>query len=77
MQFVVKFACIAAIFVFASCHNEVPELPSPDQVSEFEFCGYEVGGDYKCKSTYEISPADCTTIGGNLFPDMASCNKGH
>jgi len=60
MQFVVKFACIAAIFVFASCHNDVPELPPSEEV---KFCKYEVeGGNVLCKSTYEVSEDDCNAL---------------
>ena len=70
MQFVVKFACIAAIFVFASCHYEVPELPSPDEVKDFKFCKYKAKDDsYICKSTYEIPQAKCELIDGKIFSD--------
>jgi len=77
---IVKFGFIVAMFVFASCTSEVPELPSPDEVKNFKFCKYkyktESGDyDYKCKSTYEISETECKNVGGELFPTMASCNK--
>jgi len=58
MQFMVKFACIASIFVFASCHSDVPGLPSPDEV---KFCKLTSPGS-TCKSTYEISEADCKAL---------------
>ena len=60
MRIMVKFICIAAIFVFASCHSDVPGLPSPDKI---KFCKYEDGnGNTHCKSTYEISEADCKAL---------------
>ena len=60
MQFVVKFACIAAIFVFASCHSDVPGLPNS---YEIKFCRYkDKDGVSQCKSTYEISEADCKAL---------------
>jgi len=64
---------ILAIFAlfFASCHNNVPELPSPEEVKEYKFCGYiDKEGD-KCKSTYEIKPGDCEVVGGTFFCDTA------
>ena len=63
---------IFAIFVFASCHSEVPELPSPDEV---QFCSYrDQYNEPQCKSTYEISEKDCISIKGNLFSDK-DCKK--
>ena len=71
MQFVVKFACIAAIFVFASCHSDVPELPSPDEV---KFCSYrDQSNKPQCKSTYEISEKDCKLVGGTVLDNVDSC----
>jgi len=68
---IVKFSFIAAMFVFASCHNDVPELPSPNKVKGFKFCKYEDKEGYQCKSTYEIYESDCTAsiVGGKIFCD--------
>jgi len=68
---IVKFSFIAAMFVFASCHNDVPGLPSPDKVKEFKFCKYEDKEGDQCKSTYEIDESDCIVpiVGGVIFCD--------
>jgi len=66
---------ILAIFalVFASCTNDVPTLPTPEQVEGYQFCLYKEKMCYKCKSTYEISDIDCPHIGGVIYTDIASC----
>jgi predicted nucleic acid binding AN1-type Zn finger protein len=56
MRSILLILAIFAIFVFASCHNDVPGLPSPDEV---KFCKIE---GLTCKSTYEISEADCNAL---------------
>ncbi|GBU25519.1 hypothetical protein R83H12_02169 [Fibrobacteria bacterium R8-3-H12] len=69
---IVKFGFIAAMFVFASCHNEVPELPNPSNIQGYKkFCGYKnKDGILQCKSTYEIFVTDCEKVGGEIFCDM-------
>ena len=63
----ILFLAIFVIFVFASCHSDVPGLPSPDEV---KFCSYrDQSNKPQCKSTYEISEKDCISIKGNLFSD--------
>ncbi|MDR2594900.1 MAG: hypothetical protein LBC87_09055 [Fibromonadaceae bacterium] len=64
---------ILAIFVlvFASCHSDVPGLPSSDKI---KFCKYEdKNGKSQCESTYVISEADCKKLKENgkaeLFSD--------
>jgi len=53
----VLILAIFAIF-FASCHSDVPGLPE-----EVKFCVYkDKDGVDKCKSTYEISEADCNAL---------------
>jgi len=47
----------------ASCHNEVPDLPTPEKVREYKYCEYESKDGPQCKSTYEISEKDCDIIG--------------
>jgi len=62
----VLILAILALF-FASCHNEVPGLPTPDEVEHFKFCYYkDKNGEEQCKSTYEIFETDCTRVGGKL-----------
>jgi len=62
---------IFVIFVFASCHSDIPGLPSPDEV---KFCRYEDGkGVRKCKSTYEISEKECGLVGGTVLDNADSC----
>ncbi|MCL1956008.1 MAG: hypothetical protein FWF63_01675 [Fibromonadales bacterium] len=63
---IVKLGFIAIIFGFASCHNDVPNLPSSDEVKEYKYCKY---GNDICKNTYEISEQDCRSISGELFLD--------
>jgi len=71
---------ILAIFAlfFVSCHSDVPNLPSPDDVSEYKWCGYgdkNVSGRYsECESVYKISKTDCERVGGELFED-SDCKK--
>jgi len=51
---------IFAMFVFASCHSDVPELPSAGKI---KFCKYkDKDGVSQCKSTYEVSEADCKAL---------------
>jgi len=58
---------ISALFL-ASCHNDVPGLPSPDEVKEYRFCQYEdKDGAVQCKSTYEISEKNCEAVKGSLL----------
>jgi len=57
-------ALILAIFAlfFASCHNEVPDLPTPDEAAGYVYCGYkdkDAPGELKCRSSYEV---DCDKI---------------
>jgi len=67
----VLILAILALF-FASCHNEVPDLPK-----EVKYCGYKDKDDeYKCKSTYEMfkDPGECEhIIGGVIYDDKVSC----
>jgi len=66
MRFVVKFVGIVAIALFfTSCHNDVPELPTPDEVDGYKFCKYGT----QCKSLYEISKEDCKKIKGEFYSD--------
>jgi len=69
MQFVVKFTSIAAIvFFFASCHNDVPGLPTAEEVHGYKYCKYTIpSGEIRCKSTYQISEKNCADI--NFPPD--------
>jgi hypothetical protein len=69
---IVKFSFIAAMFVLVSCHNDVPGLPSPDEVQKYKSCKYKIKGEEVCKSTYEIDEDDCTNpvVGGTLFCDF-------
>jgi len=67
----VKFGFITAIFVFTSCHNDVPDLPLPSEVAEYQFCRYTDKNGPQCKSTYEISVKNCTAVGGEL--DYTPC----
>jgi len=72
---IAKFGFIAAMFVFASCHNDVPELPDSEEV---QFCRYKDENNVsQCKSTYEISERDCISIKGVLFPasELKDCQK--
>jgi len=64
MQFVVKFTSIVAIvFFFASCHNDVPGLPTVEEVQEYKYCKYKnPSGETLCKSTYQISKKNCVDI---------------
>jgi hypothetical protein len=59
---------IFAIF-FASCHNDVPGLPSTEEVQGYKYCKYAnpSGGVPLCKSTYQISKKSCVDIN---FPPM-------
>jgi len=68
MRFILKFAGIAAIAIFfASCYNDVPELPTLDKVDGYSYCQYKDDkGNPKCKSTYEISRKSCDAVGGNI-----------
>lgn len=67
---IVKFVFIAGAFIFASCHNDVPELPD---VSEIKFCKYKDKDDNDwCKSTYEI-PKELCDAKGEFFDDKESC----
>jgi len=68
-RIIVKFSFIAAVFVFASCHNDVPQLPTPEEVEGFKYCKYvNKDGEEKCESTYTISESDCKFV-GELFDD--------
>jgi hypothetical protein len=72
---IVKFSFIAAMFVLVSCHNDVPELPNPIEVSKYKYCQYKDKNDsLQRKSTYQISEKNCETINGKLFCD-ADCSK--
>jgi len=63
MRFVVKFTIIVAVaFFFASCHNGVPDLPTVDEVQEYQYCKYESPSGSQCKSTYQISVKNCVDI---------------
>jgi len=67
---------ILAIFALflASCHNDVPGLPAPDEVKEYRFCQYEdKDGIVQCKSTYEISENDCELVEGKLCDTKEEC----
>jgi len=67
-----KISFIAAIALFfASCHNDVPELPTPEEVAKYEFCKYiDKDGKEQCKSIYIIRKDDCAEVGGTIF-----CNE--
>jgi hypothetical protein len=69
----VKFSGVAAIaFLFASCHNDVPELPA---LGSLKYCEYMNAEGWQCKSTYEISETDCEeVVGGSIFCDT-DCKK--
>jgi len=68
MRIMVKFSSLALALFLASCHNDVPGLPAPDEVKEYRFCQYEdKDGVVQCKSTYEISIKDCESVKGNLL----------
>jgi len=57
-------------FFFVSCHNDVPELPSPDEVKNFTFCKYESkDGVSQCESSYKVSKTECKLINGELYSD--------
>jgi len=58
-------------FVFVSCTNDIPDLPTPEEVEEFMFCKSVI---HNCKSTYEVNPDDCVAIKGSLFFDMYCSN---
>jgi len=72
MRFVVKFVSIAAVaFFFASCHNDVPELPTTNEVDGYSYCQYkDKAGVPQCKSTYEIPKDYCTVVSGKI---VAKC----
>jgi len=70
---IVKFGFMAAMFAFASCHSDVPELPSPEKVAEYKYCEYMSTEGIQCKSTYEISETDCERVGGKLFDYKENC----
>jgi len=69
-RIIVKFSFVAAMFIFASCYNEVPNLPSPDAI---RYCKYETKDGSKCQNTYEIFrdefKKNCNDVGGTLFCD--------
>jgi len=69
-------ALILAIFAlsFASCHSDLPGLPSPDEVEGYQYCGYiDKNGNPQCKSPYVISTDDCKKIPGHDFYSDATC----
>jgi len=83
MRILVKFSGFAIALFFASCHSDLPELPSPEEVKGYEYCGYNKDGtsastsasvDY-CKSTYVISVEDCRKIPGFRIYIDAACNE--
>jgi len=53
---------VIAIF-FASCHNDVPGLPTVQEVEGYKYCKYANG----CESTYKISEKSCADI--NFLPE--------
>jgi len=68
MRSVVKFIGVAAIAIFfASCHNDVPGLPTAEEVAGYKYCEYK--NKEKCESTYKVSEKDCKLVGGKLFTD--------
>jgi len=73
---IVKFSFIAAMFVFASCYSDVPSLPSPEEVREYKWCGYEneLEKCFQCKSTYEVYKDDCKLV-GTLFDTETECRR--
>jgi hypothetical protein len=83
-RLIVKFSFIAAAFFFASCHNDVPSLPTIEKVQEFKYCKYyakekDESGEYKdvcrCKSEYEITDTECrVVVHGEFFEDKESCD---
>jgi len=86
MQFVVKFTGVAAIAIFfASCHNDVPSLPTSRQVEDYAYCKYiakviedGVSKDIcKCKSTYEISRESCEgdVVKGTIYTEKEDCDE--
>jgi len=65
-----KLSFIAVVLFFASCHNDVPGLPTPQEVEGYKYCKYKNKENKEpCESTYKTSKKDCETIGGKLFND--------
>jgi len=72
---------ILAIFalVFASCHNDVPGLPTAEEIEGYKFCKYtDEAGESQCKSIpYEMTENTCRKvheINGTKIESF--CNKG-
>jgi len=66
MRILVKLSIAVIALFFASCHNEVQELPSPGEV---KYCVYyDKDQVLKCKDTFfeKISDENCSLIGGTL-----------
>jgi hypothetical protein len=63
-----RSALILAILVLfsVSCHNDVPGLPSSEEVKGYKYCKYVNINGPQCKSPYEVSEVDCKRVGGKL-----------
>jgi len=73
-KLIVKLSFIAAVFVFASCHSDVPDLPTPEEVAKYKYCGYtDKNNVSQCKSPYVISKEDCEKIPGHGFFSDKDC----